>query len=244
MRFTRAYLYEEGDALLEWSRQAVTELRRHGEDHPAALTELAGVASGLLSTGQFEEFDAWVSALAGRYRAHGPPTFLYLTLVGLAYSALFQGKLDHADRYFDELAGIDVPERTVSVVEPIAARAAFRHGDRSRAFRILGAHIDDLLETDNMDIARLACVEFINMMAAVDRLPDAAHILGHLETTGHFGALAFETVVATAAGAVAGSADPAVRHAQATGRDLDARQALASMRDVLDDLTRDGGITR
>lgn len=84
-----------------------------------------------------------------------------------------------------------------------------------------------------MDVARLACVEFINMMTAIDRLPDAARMLGFLETTGHFGAVALRTIVADAAGKVAASA---LDQEQAAGRALDVRHALGSMRDVLGQL--------
>jgi len=69
------------------------------------------------------------------------------------------------------------------------------------------------------------------MMAAVDRLPDAARVLGYLTTTGDFGALAVRTLVADAAGKIAASAPE-----QPIGQQLDARQALAYMRDVLDEL--------
>ena len=88
----------------------------------------------------------------------------------LGYSALLQGKPDLADRFFDEAVSIDVPDRTVSVNKPIEARAAFRRGNRSAAFRILRAYVDELLETDYPDLATNAAVEFINMMA-IDRPP-------------------------------------------------------------------------
>ena len=98
----------------------------------------------------------------------------------LGYSALLQGKPDLADRFFDEAISIDVPDRTVSVNKPIEARAAFRRGNRSAAFRILRAYVDELLETDYPDLATNAAVEFINMMAIIDRLPAAARVLDYL----------------------------------------------------------------
>ena len=98
----------------------------------------------------------------------------------LGYSALLQGKPDLADRFFDEAISIEVPDRTVSVNKPIEARAAFRRGNRSAAFRILRAYVDELLETDYPDLAANAAVEFINMMAIIDRLPAAARVLDYL----------------------------------------------------------------
>jgi hypothetical protein len=217
----------------------VAELHRQGEDHLAALVEIYA-AGPLLTAGRFEEVDALVSALVDRYRAQGPPTFLNWTLVALGYSAQFQGKHDQAEQFFDESADIDVPDRTVLGNQPIEARAAFRRGNRSRAFRILRSHIDDLLATDNVG-AGAVCVEFINMMAAIDRLKDAARMLGYLEAMGHFGALASNTIVADAATKIAANTGHIADQEQAPGQHLDDRQALAYMRDVLDELAEASG---
>ncbi|WP_218041615.1 BTAD domain-containing putative transcriptional regulator [Acrocarpospora macrocephala] len=227
IRYTRAYLYEDGEAQRESAAEAVAWLRRMGEDHAAALTEIAGVASGLLSVGRFEELDGFVPALVDRFRVQGPPTFLCLSLAMLGYSALFQGHADQADRFFDESASVAVPHRTISVSKPIEARSAFRRGDRPGAFRILRSYVEELLETDYTDVARIAAVEFVNMMAAIGRLADAARVLDYLTTTGDFGALALRTLVADAASKIG---------AEHSGQRFDARQALEHMRDVLTDL--------
>ena len=239
VRYTRAYLYDDGEALRECSGEAVAWLRAHGEEYAALLVEIAGVASGLMSTGRFQELDAFVSALADRYRTQGPPTLLYVTLAMLAYSALFQGRTDAAEELFDEAASIDVPDRTSSVNEPAQARAAFRRGHQSRAFRILRSHVDELLETDYTDLAKNAAIEFINMMAAVDRVPEAARILGYLASTGDFGALAVRALVADAADKIAVSAGQSSERFEASGHELDARQALEYMRNTLDELAND-----
>jgi hypothetical protein len=152
-------------------------LRGRGQDYAAELVETGGVAAGLVNTGRLGELDDYVWALAVRYRAQGPPTLLYVALSMLGYSALLQGKPDGADRFFDEAISIEVPDRTVSVNKPIEARAAFRWGDRSAAFRILRACVHELLETDYPDLAANVAVEFINEMAVVDRLPAAARVL-------------------------------------------------------------------
>ncbi|HSU34157.1 MAG TPA: BTAD domain-containing putative transcriptional regulator, partial [Propionibacteriaceae bacterium] len=164
VRYTRAYLDDDGPALLECSREAVGWLRSHGLDQAALHVEIAGVASGLMSTGHFGELDAFVAPLVDRYRTQGPPTLLYVTLAMLGYSALFQGKTDTAEQLFDESASIDVPDRTSSVNEPAQARAALRRGDQSQAFRILRSYVEELLETDYTDLARNAAIEFINIM--------------------------------------------------------------------------------
>ena len=236
VRYTRAYLYDDGEALRECSREAVAWLRSHGEEQAAVHVEIAGVASSLMSTGHFAELDAFVSALVDRYRTQGPPTLLYVTLAMLGYSALFQGKADDAEQLFDESASIDVPDRTSSVNEPAQARAALRRGDQSQAFRILRSYVEELLETDYTDLARNAAIEFINMMTAIDRLPEAERIRGYLVSTGDFGNLAARGLVNDAANKIAVSAERSPDRFQTPGRDLDARQALEYMRDTLDEL--------
>ena len=245
VRYTRAYLYDDGEALRKCSPEAVAWLRSHGEENAAVHAEIAGLASSLMSTGHFQELDAFVTALADRYRTHGPPTLLYVTLAMLGYSALFQGKVDEAEQFFDESGSIDVPNRTSSVNEPARARAAFRRGHQSQAFRILRSYIDDLLETDYTDLARNVAIEFINMMAAVGRLPDAARILGYLASTGDFGNLAARGLVADAANKIAVSAQRAPDQFQTPRPELDARQALEYMRNTLDELAsyRDDTVT-
>ena len=119
-----------------------------------------------MSGGYFTELDTFVSGLAARYRSNGPPTLCYVTLTMLGYSAFFQGDIDRAELLFGEAAAVDVPERTISVNKPIEARAAFRRGDRARAFEILLGHVDELLDTDHPELAANAAIEFINMMAA------------------------------------------------------------------------------
>jgi predicted ATPase len=230
IRFSRAYFHDDGEQLMDCSPEAVAWLRQQGEEHAAALTEIAGVGGGLLSTGQFEELDGFVSALAERYRAQGPPTLRYVTLSMLGYSASFQGRVDRADQLFEEAALVDVPDRTISVNAPVEARAAFRHGQRFRAFRILRAHVVDLLDAGYTDNVRLAAAEFVTMMAAMDRLPDAAPVLGYLSRVGDLGTRAIRAVVPDAA--TIPDPDP-------DGGSFDARLALECMRGVLGELAED-----
>jgi len=236
VRYTRAYFYDDGAELTGCAPDAVAWLRRHGQDHAAELAETGGVAAGLMNTGRLAELDDFVSALAARYRAQGPPTLLYVALSMLGYSALLQGQPDLADRFFDEAVSIDVPDRTVSVNKPIEARAAFRRGNRSAAFRILRAYVDELLETDYPDLATNAAVEFINMMVSIDRLPAAARVLDYLVTAGDFGALAARTLVADSAARIAADAERIPDHDRSPEPRLDARHALTYMRDILDEL--------
>ena len=233
VRFTRAFLYDNGADLKRYSPAAVAWLRRRGEDHPAALAEIGGVAYPLMSTGQFAELDSFAAVLADRYRSQGPPTLLYVTLTMLGYSAFFQGDPERAERLFDEAARVDVPDGTVSVNKPIEARAAFRRGNQMRAFEILRAYIDELLAIDYPELAPNAAIEFINMMAAIDRPAAAAPVLSYLTASGDFGVLALRTVVADAAAQIAGAVEHPPVHQPAP----DAGWILRYMRDTLGDIT-------
>ena len=234
LRYSRAFLDDDGDALLRYAPAAVAWLRGRGADHAAELAEIGGVAAGLMNTGRFDELDVVLSALAARYRAQGPPTLLYVALNMLGYSALLQRRPDQADRFFEEAVTVDVPDGTVSVNKPIEARAAFRRGNRPAAFRILRDYVNQLLETDYPDLATNAAVEFITMMAAIDRLPAAARVLVYLREAGDFGALAARTLVADAAARIAAGLIP--DHDRTPEPEHDSRHALMYMRDVLDGL--------
>jgi len=69
-------------------------------------------------------------------------------------------------------------------------------GDRSRAYRTLRDNLDVLLDTDHTDVTRMVAVEFITMVGAIDRFADAARVLTYLDTTGDYGTLARENLVA------------------------------------------------
>lgn len=237
VRHARAYLHEDYAALLEATPAAVAELRRHGRDHAAEFYEI-DVGAALLNLGRLEEHDAAVGALADRYRAQGPPTFLDWTLLLLGYSALFQGDRPRAERLFDEAVAVAVPPGTHAPNRPVEAAAAFRHGDARRAFAILLAHADELLATDNMHGVDITVVEVVPMLARVGRPAEAARLLGFLEATNLLDAPAFAELVA--AERASADADPALGAARDAGRALDARGALSEMRDVLAGLLADG----
>jgi hypothetical protein len=133
---------------------------------------------------------------------------------------------------------VAVPVRTNSPNELLEARAAFRRGQHARAFQILRSYVDELLEAGHMSGADLVCIEFVNMMTAIDRLPDAARILAHLDTTGLLGVEGpgFKMFVADAADKVASDPRATAAREQAAERRLSERQALEYMRDVLDEL--------
>jgi predicted ATPase/DNA-binding SARP family transcriptional activator len=228
VRHGRASAYQDYVALGERAPAAAAELRRRGD---GLLAEQADVDAGaaLLFTGRFAEHDAVVGALAERYRAGGPPTLLNWTLMLLGYSAACQGERERAERLFDEAVALRVPDRTHSPNKPVRARALLRRGDRARAFGLLLSHVDELLDTGNLQGTCVAAVEFVAMMAAVDRLPDAAHVLGYVEGSGMLDAEVWRAQVAEVGAALVSTQ---------AGHAMSHDEALRYMRGVLDQLSR------
>jgi predicted ATPase/DNA-binding SARP family transcriptional activator len=227
----QAAVYQDFAGLARWAPPAIAWLRQRGEDDLAEQFEI-DVGAALLFSEQVQRGDARVAALAARYREHGPPTLLHLSLMLLGYSSSLQGRPDRADRLFAEAAGVQVPERTQSPGRSIEARTAFGRGQRSRAFRILSSYIDELIGTGNMQAICVTCVEFVNMMVQAGRLQDAALMLGHLDKTAPYWAP--QVAEARSAIAAAGLAPD-----QEQGG-LDDHQALEYMRRILDQLAAEG----
>ena len=236
IRYARAFLSDDYRLMAESAPRAMAELRRQGEHYVANLFEIAAMALTLLINGQLEEHDALVTALEARYRAQGPPTCLQWALTFLGTSASVQGRHHEAWQFYEDAASVDVPDRTNTLKHPLEARAALRRGDRSRAFQVLRSYIDELLENDNMHVAEIACIQFIGMMVKVDRLPEAARILGFLESTSSPDVPALRPLIVSDAGRIAANSEHDTDHERAIGSDLDDRHALTYMRDVLDRL--------
>ena len=89
---------------------------------------------------------------------------------------------------------IELPPGTLSATKTTLARAAFRRGDERRAFELLAAHIDELLETGNVVAASVVAVEFI-AITKVSMREEAGRVLGYLKHANDFGALAAERLV-------------------------------------------------
>jgi hypothetical protein len=236
IRYARAFLDDDYKVMTESASQSVIELRRRGEHYVADLNELVALGLTLLVSGQLEEHDGLVSGLAERFRAQGPPTALQWALTYLGISASVQGRHHEASLFYDDAAAVAVPDRTHTLKNPLEARAALRRGDRSRAFEILRSYIAELLDNDNIYIGKYACTEFITMMVKVDRLPEAARILGFLESTDSLDVSALKALVAGDAGTIAAESGRDPNHERRVGRELDDRQALIFMRDVLSQL--------
>ena len=229
----RALLYQDFEALLRWCPLAAAEQRRSGDDVLAELAEF-GVGRALLALGRLVEGDEIVSALAVRYRSQGPPTLLSWALTMLSYAAAAQGDRARASQLFDDAADVAVPDRTHVSTKPIEAAAAFRRGDRATAFQLLRSHALVLLESDDVYEAGTTAVAFVDMMGRLGQVTEAARFLGYLEATGVIETALFRSDVADAV-ALVDAED--LEHERLLGRDLDHRQALSLMIDILDRLT-------
>ena len=225
----RALVYQDFESLLRWCPPAAAEQRRLGDDRLAALADF-GVGRSLLALGRLEEGVEVVSALAVRYRAHGPPTLLSWALTMLSYAAAAQGDRVRANQLFDEAADVAVPERTHVSTKPIEAAAAFRRGNRALAFELLRSHILVLLESDDVYEAGAVAAVFVDMMARLGRVDEAARVLGYLEPTGLLDKALFRADVADAIAQVAAAE---LDEERTLGRAMDHRQALTYIGNVL-----------
>lgn len=210
-RYARAYASGDGQGLAQCLPEALSSV---DDPHLRAFLEL--MPSGtLLGIGQFGHVDRTVSKLADRYRRLGPPTLLHWTLQTLGYSAMFQGR--DPDPFFDEAADVELPPGTLSANKTTEARRAFRRGDQGKAFELLAAHIDELLETGNLVAASVVAVEFIAITKESMR-DEASRVLGYLQHANDFGALAAQRLV---------------NGLTTTSARMDDREALLYMRAVL-----------
>jgi predicted ATPase/DNA-binding SARP family transcriptional activator len=231
-RFNEAYLSEIGEDSHAVAPAAIGWLRERGEHHAADLIEISGRASSLMTLQRFAELAELAAELAERHRLRGPPTLRYFALGMQGYAAQFQGRDEEAARRFEEAEAVELPAGTYLVIQTATARIAFENGDRERAYRGLRDNIDGLLDSDYTDVTRMIAVEFITMMGVLGRLAAAARVLSYLDTTGDYGVLAREHLVADAVRLIQGSsADIHLPDAP-----LGAHDALILMRSELEGL--------
>jgi predicted ATPase/DNA-binding SARP family transcriptional activator len=232
IRFNHTYMANVGTDSLAVSLAAIDWLREHGENHAANLLEVSGVAASLIVLQRFDELASVAAGLVERHSRHGPPMLHYFALGMQGYAAQYRGRDEDARRLFEEAERLALPGGTYRVLQTAQARLTFEHGDRTRAYRILRDNIEVLLDSDYTDVTRMVAVEFIPMMAVVDRLEDAARVLPYLDTTGDFATMARDNLIADPVRRI--ESDPtSVAHLNA---DPDPRAALIHMRDVLEEL--------
>ncbi|WP_167305830.1 ATP-binding protein [Nocardioides euryhalodurans] len=182
VRHGRAFAHEDWEALLDLVPAAEAERRRRGQPFLAELME-TDILAAYLNLGRFPELEALAPVLTQRYRTHGPPTLLNWTLMLHGYGAAFQGDHDRADRLFEDAARVEVPARTHTPTTAVSARVAFRRGDTHTAYMQLLHHVEDLLDTGNMQGVGVAAIELVRMMHLADRLDEVARLVRYLEAS-------------------------------------------------------------
>ena len=232
VRFNHTYMANVGADSLAVSYAAIDWLRANGEDHAANMLEVSGVAASLIVLQRFDELASVAAELAERHRQHGPPMLHYFALGMQAYAAQYRGHHDDARQLFDEAERLALPAGTYRVLQTAQARLTFEAGDHVEACRILRGNIEMLLDSDYTDVTRMIAVEFIPMMASLDRVADAARVLPYLDTTGDFATMARTHLITEHVHRI--ESDPAA--AAHLDADPDARAALTHMRDALDDV--------
>lgn len=229
-RHMRANVHDDYAAQIHSAPQALAELRRLGADDLAAHVEV-DLGAALVFQGQYARGDTKLTELADRFRSDGPPTLLNWTLMLLGFSAAFQGRRAAADQLFDQAVDVPLPVRTHSPNQSVRAQALFRRGDRRAAYQLLRAHVEELLDADNMHGACVVSISFVTMMPAVARFAEGARVLAFLDTAGLLDNVAWAAMVADARDELATFA-PAFDESTIA----DQRQALVAIGDTLDDL--------
>jgi hypothetical protein len=233
VRHGHAFAHEDWAALLHLVPGAQAERRRRGQPFLAELME-TDILAAYLNLGRFPELEALAPVLTQRYRTHGPPTLLNWTLMLHGYGAAFQGDHDRADTLFEEAALVDVPARTHTPTTAVTARVAFRRGDIQEAYTLLLHHVEDLLDTGNMQGVGVAAIELVRMMHLADRLDQVAPVVRYLENSPllespYFRGLVSDTIAVTDA--------TKKKSAEISGD----RAAAEYMVDLLELLVRGGG---
>ncbi|MEM7276361.1 MAG: AfsR/SARP family transcriptional regulator, partial [Actinomycetota bacterium] len=228
VRFGRAFLYEDVDELGEWGPVASAAALAAGQPHAAELLTLGGSGQSLISQHRFQELDRFAGELAARYRRTGPPTLLNFALIMGGYSAVLQGREADGEVLFTEAAAVDTPDRTLGVDQWVEAQSALRRGEPIRAKELLAGHVEILLDSDNLYQARMACVEFVNVMVTLDRHDLARPVLAYLYRPDLLDIELSRSLVSADA-----RVDELTDDDRAWALDVDARGILLHMREVL-----------
>ena len=182
VRHGRAFAHEDWETLLDLVPDAEAERHRRGQPFLAELME-TDILAAYLNLGRFPELEALAPVLTQRYRTHGPPTLLNWSLMLHGYGAAFQGDHDRADRLFEQAAQIEVPARTHTPSTAVSARVAFRRGDTQKAYELLLHHVEDLLDTGNMQGVGVAAIELVRMMHHAGKKDEVTQLLDYLENS-------------------------------------------------------------
>jgi predicted ATPase/DNA-binding SARP family transcriptional activator len=234
-RYARAFVSSDRPGMLVAARETLAELEASGDRYGATLFETAALDYSLMVNGKFDELEQLCQSQVTRLRSDGPPTCLNWSLTMLGFLAAIRGEHEESWERFSESADVAVPERTHSLLNPLEARAAFRQGKTTVALERLGLYIDDLLENENLYLTGLACIEFIDMMSKLGRLPEAARMSGTIRVNQSPHSSFFDRLLEDFHQQVE-TGPPSLAEQIEAGAVLSNREALLFMRDTLNRL--------
>ncbi len=232
VQYARLVGVEDDDySALRLAPDVIGALKEKGQHTPARLFEMF-IGGALLGSGRVDEAEQHLLGAAEMFRATGPPSYLNWSLYMLGAAAAFRGDQEQMEQYWVEIESVPIPPRTNSPNETLAARKAFRQGRPGEAALILTRYIDELDEVDNMAGVAIVGLEYVNLMAGLGRLDDAAVILGHFDTTGllHVEGHGFRVLIDDAVTAVASDSHASATQDEAAARKMDEHDAIEAMR--------------
>ncbi|MEM7275921.1 MAG: BTAD domain-containing putative transcriptional regulator [Actinomycetota bacterium] len=243
VRYGRAFVTGDVEDRLVSAPLVVDRLLEDGDHYGAALFDVVGVGLSLLLAGRFVEAEQHLEPLVERHRRDGPPTCENWTLTYLGIAVAAQGRPEEAERWFQDAIEVELPLRTTTWNEPLAARAAAGRGRWREAFLLLADHLDSVIEGESYHTAALAAGEYIDLVARAGEQEAVAEGLTALDGIGLLDGLTVGTGLRAADEAIAAyradrpganAADAAVAAGDGPGPANDAiRPVLVAMADSL-----------
>ncbi|MGB3827925.1 MAG: BTAD domain-containing putative transcriptional regulator [Ornithinimicrobium sp.] len=235
-RFGMAIIKGDRQRILDLGPEAITAAKARNESSLAMLFEIF-VGGNMLQADNLAEAATFMDDLTERFREQSaPPTYMTWALYLAGATAAMRGDDQGAERLYLAAASVDVPPRTNTPNETLAARQAFNEGDHDRAFSILRSYVEELLYAGNHSGLVLVGLEFVTMTNSLDRLELAAIVVGHLRSEGFLRDPNTGLAALIADVAVRVDNNPTTRAIaeQAQSRDLDQRDTLRVIQDILD----------
>lgn len=235
-RFGIAVIQGDRQRILHLGPEAIATARSRNEASLAMLFEIF-VGGNMLQVDNLAAAATFLDDLIERFRHQSaPPTYMTWALYLAGATASMGGDTERAQTLYLAAASLDIPPRTNSPVEALAARQAFNEGHPDQAFSILRSYVQELLDAGNHSGVVLAGLEFVTMTSSLDRLDLAAIVVGHLRSQGFLADPGTGLAALIADVAVRVDNNPTTRAIaeRAQSRDLDQRDTLRVMRETLD----------
>lgn len=242
-RFGIAIIEGDRARILELAPKAITAALDGNESSLARLFEIF-VGGNMLQADTLAQAATFLDDLAERFRRESaPPTYLNWASYLAGACAAMQGDDQRAQTLYLAAAAVDVPPRTNTPNETLAARQAFNEGHPDQAFSMLRSYVDELLDAGNHSGVVLVSLEFVTMTNSLGRLESAAIVVGHLRSGGFVRDpnIGLAALIADVALRVDNDPTTSAIAEQAESQDLNQRDTLRVIRDILDALIAEFG---